>query len=390
MNRKLVAVGLTVVMSLALFAMPAGAYPAVNAPSIPPKVARIAPAGGILTKARLSVSGTSSSDVPQLTWNATRPMRQAVEEAGGCAFVMGKVYCPGGYIEFNVPTLYSNTQILTVSTSRWAVDSEPMPAAPPGGGWADAAVCANPVDRTIHVVNGVDGTFLYAAHQVYSTTVPLGSRWSFKSLPMLADGTIFYSQDSGCAFIGGQMYLFGGYGVVGSSVGIQRITWKWDPATDTWTDTGFLMRSPRLWMGYTNNASAIWAVGGTDDLTTFNPVETTEQFSATRGWRNGASLGADLGRLAPGLSLVGTTLYQYGGGTWDPVSGLFTIQGSTLQCASNCPRTGGSWVDTGANMITARWFHGWATGTVSTNLFYAAGGDDGLTILSDAEKFTIP
>ena len=148
----------------------------------------------------------------------------------------------------------NNLQIYNKTTNAW-IQGAVLPGT--GGGWADAAICYNSADNTLHVVNGVDGAFLYAAHQVYDVAT---NTWSFKSFPVLASGDTWYGQDQGCAFIGGKMYLFGGYGIISPSqpsAQLESATWVYDPATDTWTDTLKLMKPPGgfLWSGYTNTTT---------------------------------------------------------------------------------------------------------------------------------------
>lgn len=325
-----------------------------------------------INMARLGSAGPAS---PLANWTTEAPMVQGVQENGGGAFSKGKLYVPGGFIEFTTPTLYDHMQIYSPGSNSWAADPDPMPATTTTG-WADAAVCADTSGK-IHVVNGVDGAFLYASQQVFDPTAPAGSKWSFLALPALSDGTTFFSQDSGCAFVGGKMYLFGGYGVVGTgSAAVQKITWVYDPTTDTWSDTGKLMKTARFWHGYTSIQTIILAAGGTNNLTTFAALANTERFSPTGGWVAMANL--PQGRLAPGMGVLGSTVDVFGGGTG---SGSFTLLTSTVGCtASTC---GSSWTDQNKNLNVAKWFFGWGSGF--GRLLAAGGGIAGGATTADTE-----
>lgn len=399
MNRKLVAVGLAVAMLLPLFAMPAGAKPTTGTGTTP-KVLPV-PSAHVVDRAQLLARAAPAS-VPLITWTPAGTLAQAVDIPGGGAFAGRRVFIPGGYTAFTpTVTLYNYIQIY--NGTAWSADtSQPIPAPGLQGlvGFAEGAVCADPATGKVYEVNGLtyDASanlyYIWSANQVYDPLAPAGSRWSFATNPSLADGTVYYSWDSGCAWIGGKMYLFGGFGTIdgGVTFDVQNLTWEYDPATDTWTDTGKPMMTGRYYMGYTNNSTTAYAAGGTDSAGvstgSFDPVESTEYFTPAGGWVAGASFRRNQGRLAPGLSIVGTNLILYGGGTGNNTIG-FTVQNTTMRCGGGCP-SAGSWSNVAVTMATPRWFFGYATGNIGTAKFYAGGGDDSVMILGDAEKFTIP
>src|SRR2546430_5850598 len=146
------------------------------------------------------------ADHVNVAWTPGAPLPVGVAETGGGAAAGTKFYVPGGYN--STGAVVNNLQIYNKTTNAW-IQGAVLPGT--GGGWADAAICYNSADNTLHVVNGVDGAFLYAAHQVYDVAT---NTWSFKSFPVLASGDTWYGQDQGCAFIGGKMYLFGGHGII--------------------------------------------------------------------------------------------------------------------------------------------------------------------------------
>src|SRR5206468_8005164 len=82
----------------------------------------------------------------------------------------------GGYNSSGV--VQNNTQRYSKSANAWAAGA-PIPGAP-SAGWADAAFCFDSANKKIHVLNGVDGSFLYAAHQVYD---PLTNTWTYAAAP---------------------------------------------------------------------------------------------------------------------------------------------------------------------------------------------------------------
>jgi hypothetical protein len=110
------------------------------------------------------------------------------------------------------------------------------------------------------------------------------------------------------------MYLYGGYGIIIPSQPsgvIEQATWVYDPTAGTWSDTGFLMVHPRLWMGYAGSTASAFAAGGTDNLTTRTPLASTEKFTPGSGWVATANL--PVGLLGPGEGDVSTHLIVWGG-----------------------------------------------------------------------------
>lgn len=383
MSRLLVLL-LVLLLGLALTALviaPAAAHPAASGPA--DSVARAAPTGKALSPPALALRGARSA--PTALWTPAGAMVQPVDSPGGGAFAGTRGYVPGGFISSTL--LHDNMQIYVPTSNTWFNDVQVMPV---GVGWADAAVCADSAGR-VHVVNGVDGAFLYAAHQVYTTTNPLGSRWGSYSYPQLPTGEAYYSQGSGCAFIGSggveKMYLFGGYGVIdpNPTAGVLDATWVWDPATDTWADTGFSMNDPRMWFAYTDRNGTpeyAFASGGMNDLSTFTAISSTERFTPAGGWIVRPSMPE--GRLGHGMSIAGTTVVVYGGGTGDSISG-FTLLDTTIRCSSNgaC----GSWSPLNKQLATARWFFGWfGSGGVSPFAGVVAGGLSITGTLGAAER----
>jgi hypothetical protein len=294
-----------------------------------------------------------------IAWTPAATLPTAVEETGGGAAIGNSFYVIGGYTSFSPATVTNANQLYNKSTNSWSSKS-PIPGT--GGGWADAAFCVNPSDRTVHVVNGVDGSFLYAAHQVYNT---LTDTWTFAAAPnTVADGN-FYSQDSGCTFIGGKLYLWSGYGLTDANpaAAIQTLTWVYDPATDTWANTGKNLITGRLWMGYTGSSTNGYAAGGTNNITTFAPVNTAEKFTPATGWAAQPVLPQAL--LAPGMGFIKGHEMVWGGG-----NSSFVPQNKTYHCLNG---TCGSWQTTAFNLPSAKWFSAFATG----GALYNGGGDTG-------------
>jgi hypothetical protein len=319
-------------------------------------------------------SAGRGADHVNVAWTPGSTMPVAVEETGGGAAAQNAFYVPGGYENFNNPPTLNNTvQSYNKTTNIWTNNtSDPIP--PVSGlvpGLADAAVCFDPSTRTVHIIDGVaydsaGNGFIIAEHLVYNPSAPAGTRFTFLSLPTDASGNVWFAQDQGCAFIGGKMYLFGGYGIISPlqpTALIENVTWAYDPATDTWSDTGFLMMHPRLWMGYAGNTTNAFAAGGTDNLTTFAPVKSTEKFTPATGWAATGNLPTAL--LAPGEGAVKTHLIVFGGG-----DSTFTTQNKTYGCT--LPACG-SFSTTAFNLPTAKWFMAFGSGAA----IFSGGGDTG-------------
>src|SRR5207247_5756042 len=128
-------------------------------------------------------------------------------------------------------------------TNTWSTDADHLSDLSGLPGVADAAICAD-ANGKIHVVDGtLDGSFIYASHFLFDPAAPAGSKWSALAFPNTPVDGNYYSQDPGCVFIQGKMYLFGGYGLTDAqgTAQVERLTWVYDPTTDTWSDTGKLM-----------------------------------------------------------------------------------------------------------------------------------------------------
>jgi hypothetical protein len=303
-------------------------------------------------------------------------MTQAVYGAGGGAYAGGSMFVPGGtkpdYTYYDKMQVYDGVS--------WTVDSQimPMPKLLGGGGWAESAVCADGGGK-VHVVNGFDGQFFYAAHQIYDPAAPAGARWTLGTAPVLPGGVTSYaSYFSGCAFIGGKLYLFGGDGIIGSlSEEVLNATWVYDPVLDMWGDTGKLMLSPRVLHGYTNSAQAAYAAGGLPDLVSNDMLNTVERFRPATGWVLMASM--PVGRGAMGMGLLGSTLAIWGGIFTSTYGELF-IFGELLTCPPGCT----AWRDSNENLATRRFY---IAGASSGTTLYAAGGFDPTgAVLASVEK----
>jgi hypothetical protein len=309
------------------------------------------------------------------SWTPAAPIPTPVDETGGGAAFGNYFYAIGGYSNFSPVTLTNANQLYNKTTNTWTARA-PIPGA--GGGWADAAFCVNPADRAIHVVNGQDGTYIYTAHQVFN---PFTNAWHNEAPPNIGTGpTSWYGQDQGCAFIGGKMYLFGGFGCITSGTctpSLLTATWVYDPSTGTWADTGEAMITGRLWMGYTNTTSTAYAAGGTNNLTSLQSLGSTEKFSPSGGWVAGPALPGGRSLLAPGEGVLGNYVGIFGGGQGNTTSG-FTLSNVSYACTlPSCT----AFTATTVNLPTAKWFMAWGSGSA----VYSAGGDNGTTILNTAE-----
>jgi hypothetical protein len=303
-----------------------------------------------------------------VSWAVGAPMPVPVAETGGGAGIGGRFVVAGGYNAGG--TVVNNTQIYNKTTNTWTAGA-PIPGA--GGGWADAAFCVDPATKLIHVVNGVDGAFLYAAHQVYN---PATNTWTFASAPVLSSGDTWYGQDQGCAFLGGKLYLFGGYGIVSPtqpSAQLESLTWVYDPATDTWADTGKLMKAPGgfLWSGYTNTPAQAFVAGGYD--LSFAPQAATQTYTVAGGWTACPALPTAVG--GPGEGNVMGHLVVWGG---------FASTGASNKSYGSVTTGCGAWVSLAANfnLPAAKGFLSWGSGA---SLYSAGGYDNAFAVLPSSE-----
>jgi len=326
---------------------------------------------------KAAIKGHSS---PQANWTVLGgSMVTGVSENGGGAIAGGKLYVPGGFNSAGAVT--EHMQIFNIATSTWTQDPDLLSTLTGLPGVADAAVCADTTGK-IHVVDGtLDGAFIYASHLVFNPTAPAGSKWSALAIPnTVADGN-WYGQDLGCSFIGGKMYMYGGYGLTDlqGTAQLERLTWVYDPVANTYANTGKLMVTGRLWQAYTASPARAFSGGGTADLVNLTSSAKTETFTPTGGWKPMKNLPVSL--LAPGMGLLGSKLNVFGGATGDATVG-FTLQTTTYGCVGGACATSG-WVDQVKTIVTARWFTAWGSG--GGKLYNAGGAGAGGVTLSSAE-----
>ena len=313
--------------------------------------------------------------VPTLGWVSGSTLPVAVTDNGGGAGAGDTFYVPGGFKSGSCETgqcLNDTVQLYVKSSDTWTNDTaDPIP--PVNGlkpGLAESAVCYDPAGEKVHIINGlandsVGHGYLLAQHLVYDPAAPAGSRLSYLSYPVDSLGNVWQGQSPGCAFIGGELYLFGGYGVIGSGQPqLLDATWVYDPATDSWSDTGKRMQHRRAWMGYTTNGAMAFVAGGSD-LAGFHlrSIAATEEFSPTTGWKLTALLPKPL--LAPGEGLIGTHLVVWGGG-----DRYFVPQNRSYGCTlPSCS----SFTTLGFILPSAKWFSAFGSGSS----LYNAGGNLG-------------
>jgi hypothetical protein len=330
-------------------------------------------------------------------WSITGSAPISVTDTAA-AYANNRVYSAGGVIDFATDTLYEYMQVWNRTTNSWVQDTTqaiPLPAQADGGGYAFGAACADSAGR-IHYVNGatpVAGSpgfyYIWAAHQLYDPSAAPGSRWSFLSAPMLASGQFYYSWYSGCFFLGEFMYLFGGYASLdGVNVAVTDVTWRYDPATDTWTDTGHLMNDPRVYMAYAKNVAGTggFASGGSSDISGLPVHSTNERYQPATGWTlvKPFPAGAGGGRMGHGMSVVGTTVVYYGGATYDAVNSTFVLQANSLKSGNN---GNGNVGNLGRELNSPRWFGVWAgSGSAATLAGFYGMGSDGTQPVNTAER----
>jgi hypothetical protein len=385
MLRRLVLTALSAVVLAGLVVHPAGAGQQAAQSR---RWASIRLPGGAPTAASLRVHGNA----PLVNWASAGTMGTAVAETGGAGFVKGRVVVPGGWK--STSALFDKIQTLNLATNAWTTDTaNPIPGTNTNSPRADFAVCTDGNGK-VHLLQGqtLDGMgngLIFAAHFVYDPKAASGSRWTFLAYPQLANGSIYYSLGSGCVFIGGKLYLFGGLGIVDppGTTGVipQGLTWVYNPVTNTWTDTGKTMVQGRFWAGYTGNSTNAYVVGGTRNASNNASLSTAETFTPAGGWTSLATIPSTAaGRLAPGLAIRAGNLDVFGGGKGNSSIG-FTLWSSTYGCAlPSCT----SWSDQSLNLTTARWFFGWASGKTATlpQTFVAAGGGGTGGTLASAER----
>jgi hypothetical protein len=315
-----------------------------------------------------SAANAGRATGPSASWVAGAPMPVALGEQGGGVSVANFFWSIGGYDSlFNA---HNDTQRYNKRSDAWA-SGTPIPGAP-SPGWADAAFCFDPVASRIHVVNGSDGTFLYAAHQVYD---PSTDTWSNSAVPSIPGDGNYYSQDSGCAFIGGKMYLFGGYGRTDSgptsTADLQELTWVYTPSTDRWADTGKVMTgSAYLWSAYTSTSTKVYVAGGEDiSLVQHNDTQT---FTPAGGWVAGPGLPRGLG--GAGAGTVAGRIIVWGGRTRAGTMNTRTYACVLPACAS--------WETLTFDTPAAKAYFAWGSGS---SVFSAGGFNASFTAQSSSE-----
>jgi hypothetical protein len=345
-----------------------------------PERAAAASSGRRLIRPPVSATTTSSSPhLPSTPWSSIASMTTGVTQSGGGAFSAQRFYVPGGYT--GATTLTDAMQVYNPATNSWiTLANDPLPAGP----WADAAVCTDPATGKIYVLNGVDGSFFYAAMQVFNPSAAAGARWSPGVYPQISPTNVYFSQGSGCSVISGILYLYGGYGLVGDPAGtccsILNKTWAFNIATQTWSDTGKPMAVARLWFAYMTVGAKAAVAGGDVNLTTDAGTARVEKFDPATGWSNLPNM--PQARVAPGIGFINGIILIYGGVNF--VAGV--IYNSTLACqvSAGCA----AWGTTTRTLNTARAFFMTAigAGSFANRVFLAGGSDSSGNVLSSAEQ----
>ena len=378
-TRALLAVGVLATLVLFLFIFMTGSAAVYASGSIgdakadAPGVALLSdslPVSEVIGGNRMLGAGGNWTNLPNL--------KQAVKQVNGGGHANGYIYIPGGLINGVGPLLHNTMQFYEVATDRWRIDGEVMPVTV-----ADAAICTDNTGK-IHVVNGFDTSLaLTSVHMVYDPALPAGARWSTGTAPQVS-GNNYFSQASGCAFIGRFLYLFGGLGNIGAgSPAPLNATWVWDPMTDSWSDTGFTLNTARYWMGYGRKSNNAYVAGGSDGSGPA-PLASTERFTPGVGWQSLMNL--PTGLLAPGLVGIEAGVTVFGGGSYNGSS--YVLQSTTYMCTGSCPASA-AWNNVSNFLNTARWFAGYAGGPPD-GPFIAGGHVSGPGALKTSEKFQMP
>jgi len=134
-------------------------------------------------------------------------------------------------------------------TNIWATNA-PMPTGRAGHGVAV-------VDNLIYAIGGRTGTTPFDPiplniNQVYD---PVADTWAaLTPMPTARSGV-------GAVAVGGLIYVFGGWSLVGSTPTLQNLVEVYDPAADSWS-TAAPMPTARAYLGATECGGKIYAIGG--------------------------------------------------------------------------------------------------------------------------------
>lgn len=311
MRRKLllsVAVSAAMVMAIAL---PAGASAGHNS--------AITNHPALTGAEALHASAGVRPDTPAWTaYSSTMPT--PVAEVGGSTVVGSNLIIAGGYTDTSDVGQLTQIEAMNVNTGVWTLGAT-FPSTP--SGLADAGVCSNPATGLVYIINGASGGFLVDALQIYN---PATNTFTTGTAPP------FISQDTGCGFIGGTLYAFGGW-----DAGNLNTTYSYNTSTGVWTTLSQNMVVGAFWNAYTSVPGHIISAGG-EDYSTGLPLNSVQVYSPTGGWHALANL--PQGIRSPGIAFLSKKVLVFGGDN----SGVANT--NTYVCSGHCT----SWSNSGVAM----------------------------------------
>jgi N-acetylneuraminic acid mutarotase len=279
-----------------------------------------------------------------------------------------------------------------VPAGRGANKPAAQPADPPWASIAnfpstimDNAAATDTASGTLYSVGGFDGTLVDSSVIAYSPTT---QKWT--ALPDMQNAR----EAPGAAFIGGKLYVIGGWGSDGNPVGEVEI---YNPASNSWS-TGASEPTPLAGSSIATFDGKVYAVGGCDAIACGHS-EVQIYDPATNAWSSGAAYPQTIAWAACGAveaniycaggtnssSTDTTAAYAYSpsGNTWSSVAPLPIDLWASGYTAANGKLLVSGGVTNGFNTVTNQGFaydpssNSWTALPNSNNTDYRGGSGCG-------------
>ncbi len=219
--------------------------------------------GGLTGGDGTQVTTLSRFDPNNNTWATLAPMRRAVS-SNDAVYLNGKIYVPGGMLPSGL--VITNHYAYDIATDAWQQVFEPPTSV------VYAAIVADPTRNRYYRIGGrnsATSTIISPEVQVYDVKTnqwtelsPIPER-RFGHEAVMVDGKILVAG-------GAERFDLGKY-----------TCWKYDPATDFWTQMASLNKKRRFAasaLGTDDKGNPLWFLFGGDDPDTGIPLDDGEVY----------------------------------------------------------------------------------------------------------------
>ncbi len=218
--------------------------------------------GGLTGAAGTTVNTLSRFDPSNNTWTTLAPMKRTVS-SNDAVYLNGKIYVPGGVLASGL--VITNHQVYDLVTNAWTEVLEPPSSV------QDTALVADAKNNAYYRVGGRRSSSSTTVSPELLVYAPQANQWT--ELSPIPEAR--YGHDA--VLIDGKLYVAGG---ADRNTG-KRIGWRYDPATDFWTQIASLNKARRFAasaLGTDDKGNPLWFLFGGDDPNTGIPLDDGEVY----------------------------------------------------------------------------------------------------------------